>query len=231
MACPGLLTFHNFIFVTDAIDAIILHSESANWLLNRKKLTRAILFEYLNSKKIPISGQAEKSSIISRIQELWASLSVPQSEDVSDIQPISSQESCVEIHSMVPEMGLKFAQWFYEILLAFHKQTAAELKLSEQFWRDSCLKITLNSSGTITCQEALGSDEVGRFKNVILLISKKGHFYTGCKPTSSTSLSAQLSPESKFKLRWCTGKEGFTRDGCYWSVWNSSSVRKLQWNF
>lgn len=126
-------------------------------------MTRAILFEYLNSKRVPINGQAEKATIISRILELWASSSEVNASP-SEIQTVefsTAQEMTPAVPPPVtPEMGLKFTQWFYEILLAVHKQTVDGSKLSEQFWRDVRLKITLNSTGAINCQEAIGSDEV-----------------------------------------------------------------------
>lgn len=121
-----------------------------------------MLFEYLNWKKVPISGQAEKLAIISRIMELW-SLAEPQ--QVAHAMQTTTEDACntnltdVAI-STSPEMGLKFAQWFYEILLAVHKQTIPGVKISEQFWRDARLKITVVSSEISNCHEALGSDEV-----------------------------------------------------------------------
>lgn len=142
------------LLISDAIDAIILHSESAYWLLNRKKLTRALLFEYLNARKIPVSGQAEKSALITRAIELWNSEPQHISAVVSPTTPCSSQQD-----SPTPEMGLKFTQWFYEMLYSIHKQSATT-KLSEQFWRDARLKITLNSSDATDCQEAIGAEEV-----------------------------------------------------------------------
>lgn len=120
-----------------------------------------MLFEYLNSKKVPINGQAEKSTIVSRVLELWASSSEIQATEIQTVEFSSAQEMTPAVQSPVaPEMGLKFTQWFYEILLAVHKQTVDVSKLSEQFWRDVRFKITLNSTGIATCEEALGSEEV-----------------------------------------------------------------------
>nr|CAG4637117.1 EOG090X0867 [Ceriodaphnia reticulata] len=159
----------------DAVDAIILHSESANWLLNRKKLTRAMLFEYLNFKKVPISGLAEKSVVITRILELWTATE-SQNLTVSAVpEALSIGEQCQNSLAMLPssvngslEMGLKFAQWFYEILLAVHKQTVAGTKLSEQFWQDVRLKITLNSGDSTNCQDVIGSDEAANIFYILL---------------------------------------------------------------
>lgn len=172
------------ILIVEAVDAILLHSESANWLLNRKRLTRAMLFEYLNAKRVPISGQADKSTVISKILELWST--APQEETwapsqstysvVEHVVPhpqyqatvavdtlqshFSSVENVIPSTSETPEMGLKFAQWFYEILLAVHRQTLTGTKLSDQFWKDVRMKVTMNSSDSVNCQEALGSEEV-----------------------------------------------------------------------
>ncbi|XP_032783095.1 uncharacterized protein C3orf38 homolog [Daphnia magna] len=160
-----------FTSVNDAIDAIVLHSESANWLLNRKKMTRAILFEYLNSRRVSINGQAEKSTIVSRILELWATeesekstvavTSTTSLEEVQDSPPTTTPPT-------TPEMGLKFTQWFYEILLAVHKQSPTVSKLSEQFWKDVRLKITFNSPGVTNNQEAVGSDEASHLLQILL---------------------------------------------------------------
>lgn len=163
--------------VLDAVNAILLHCESANWLLNRKKMTRAILFEYLNSKRIPISGQAEKSTIVSRILELWGT-EAPQESPVVVMSAISVNHN-QDTPSPVPEMGLKFTQWFYEILLAVHKQSAPVSKLAEQFWKDVRLKITFNSPGVTNDQEVLGSDEVGLlrcFICILLIIQTREEF-------------------------------------------------------
>ena len=151
--------------ISDAIDAIILHSESAYWLLNRKKLTRALLFEYLNARKIPVSGQAEKSALITQTIELWNSEPQHISAVVSPTTPCSSQQD-----SPTPEMGLKFTQWFYEMLYSIHKQSATT-KLSEQFWRDARLKITLNSSDATDCQEAIGAEEVFCCHSIVTHVS------------------------------------------------------------
>ncbi|EFX74063.1 hypothetical protein DAPPUDRAFT_307503 [Daphnia pulex] len=154
-----------FTSVNDAIDAIILHSESAFWFLNRKKLTRAILFEYLNARRIPISGQAEKAALITRTLELWNS--EPQ-QIAAVVSPTTVSISHQEPRPSTPEMGLQFTKWFYELLFAVHKQSAIGTKLSEQFWRDARLKITLNSSAATDCQEMIGSDEAANLLQMLL---------------------------------------------------------------
>lgn len=154
-----------FSLFKDAVDAILLHSESALWLLNRKKLTRNILFEYLNAKKVSIPGQAEKSTIIERVLELWEQ---GGNQDVASSQPnvVTSSTASLQEFSPVgenPEMGLKFAQWFYGILLTIYNQSCTELKLADQFWADATLQVTFSTAGSIDQHKAIGSEEVSTF--------------------------------------------------------------------
>lgn len=60
-------------------------------------------------------------------------------------------------------MGLQFAQWFYGILLSIYNQSPLEGRLSDQFWNDGTIKITINTPGNVEQQNALGSEEVNYF--------------------------------------------------------------------
>ena len=147
-------------FYKDAIDAILLHSDSANWLLNRKKLTRNILFEYLNVKKIDVSGAAEKSTVIEKVLQLWSQGHLPM--DASDHQ--QTRETNMSHHFQqppTPEMGLHFARWFYGMLLTVHEKGPIGATLADQFWRDATLQVTLNiCPGNVDQHKAVGSQEV-----------------------------------------------------------------------
>jgi hypothetical protein len=94
---------------------------------------------------------------ITRTLELWNS--EPQ-QIAAVVSPTTVSISHQEPPPSTPEMGLQFTKWFYELLFAVHKQSAIGTQLSEQFWRDARLKITLNSSAATDCQEMIGSDEV-----------------------------------------------------------------------
>ena len=150
-----------FAIFAEAIDAVILHSESAMWLLNRKKLTRATLFQYLNAKKVTINGQADKYVISERIVKLWN-----ESPESSEVQHTAAEEivtmECIEAAEPSPQtekMGITFAQWFYGILLSISNQKPG-LSLADQFWSDSRLTITINHSGVLDRKETFGSQEV-----------------------------------------------------------------------
>lgn len=56
---------------SDAIQAIILHTDKAVDLLKRRKLKKELLFKYLHEKKVPIDGQSDKSEIVRKVLEVW----------------------------------------------------------------------------------------------------------------------------------------------------------------
>ena len=148
----------------EAVDAIILHCESASWLLNRKKLTRNALFQYLNARGVPISGQADKYSIVERILNLWNDVA-HASQAVYTHKSICNNESKVV---ETEQMGLTFAQWFYGILLSVSKRELCP-SIADQFWVDSRLNVTFSHSGKIDSKECLGSEAV--YKKKVLLCS------------------------------------------------------------
>lgn len=159
-----------FSCITEAIDALILHSDSALWLLNRKKLTRALLFEYLHARKVSISGKAEKIDVINKILEYWDSLSCENHVARCEQADLDRGEPNATFHSPIqnvvlpeqPKMGLEFAKWFYEILLGVHKQMVPGEQISNQFWKDARLRVTLKSNNATDFQEAIGDKEVNK---------------------------------------------------------------------
>lgn len=56
----------------EAIDAILMYSNSAEELLGRKKLKREVLFQYTHTEKIPeITAFSPKPELISKIMQWW----------------------------------------------------------------------------------------------------------------------------------------------------------------
>jgi len=153
--------------VLEAIDAVILHSDSAMWLLNRKKLTRANLFQYLNGKRVEISGQAEKHAIAERIIKLWNDSAKTQITSANDCVTMECH-AAAESSPQTEKMGITFAQWFYGILLNISNRTPGP-SIADQFWTDSKLTITLNHSGAADRSEAFGSEEAEKlFKQLLV---------------------------------------------------------------
>jgi len=58
---------------TEAIQAILLHTDKASDLLKRRKIKKELLFKYLHQKRVPIEAVADKNVHILRVLELWES--------------------------------------------------------------------------------------------------------------------------------------------------------------
>lgn len=59
---------------SEAIEAIILHTDKATDLLKRKKVKKELLFKYLHAKRVPIESVSDKGTHVSRVLEVWESL-------------------------------------------------------------------------------------------------------------------------------------------------------------
>ncbi|XP_040571419.1 uncharacterized protein C3orf38 homolog isoform X2 [Lepeophtheirus salmonis] len=57
----------------EAIQAVMLHTESPLDLLKRRKIKRDLLFKYLHFKKVPVDGNSDKSVLVSHVLESWGS--------------------------------------------------------------------------------------------------------------------------------------------------------------
>ena len=56
---------------SEAVSAIILHSDKPSDLLRRRKIKKELLFKYLNAKKVGIDPTSDKSIMISHVLQLW----------------------------------------------------------------------------------------------------------------------------------------------------------------
>ena len=56
---------------SEAVSAIILHSEKPSDLLRRRKIKKELLFKYLNAKRVGVDSGADKSIMVSHVLQLW----------------------------------------------------------------------------------------------------------------------------------------------------------------
>jgi len=56
---------------SEAVSAIILHSDKPSDILRRRKIKKELLFKYLNAKKVGVDASADKSIMISHVLQLW----------------------------------------------------------------------------------------------------------------------------------------------------------------
>lgn len=56
---------------SEAISAILLHTEKPGDLLRRRKIKKEFLFKYLHAKKVTIEASADKAVFVSHVLQLW----------------------------------------------------------------------------------------------------------------------------------------------------------------
>lgn len=59
--------------LTEAIEAIIIYSQSAEELLKRKKVHRDVIFKYLATESVFPTPNSDKHQLVKRTLELWSS--------------------------------------------------------------------------------------------------------------------------------------------------------------
>lgn len=74
--------------LTEAIDAIIAYSQSAEELLKRKKVHRDVIFKYLAAENVHLNPNSDKHNLVKTTLELWTSVSeVHRLYSLSRIRP------------------------------------------------------------------------------------------------------------------------------------------------
>ena len=56
---------------SEAVSAILLHTDKPSDLLRRRKVKKELLFKYLHAKKVAVDPAADKSIFISHVLQLW----------------------------------------------------------------------------------------------------------------------------------------------------------------
>lgn len=124
---------------------ILLHSTSTQSILNRKAITKEMLFKYLHTKKVPVTSDFTKQLFIEKILQYWKQRFYLSDDNCSDDEKIQRIE--VPLSNQAPQshpaasnldqpeqfpinqMARKFATWFYENLNAYQLQV-------NDFWND-----------------------------------------------------------------------------------------------
>lgn len=158
---------------------ILLHSTTAESILNRKSITKEILFKYLHSKKVPVTSDFTKQLLIEKILQYWKqSFYLSDDEYSDDNKTQQTATSSIEIQSTHPinpinnsdqpeyfpinQMARKFAAWFYENL------NTNQLQMSD-FWSDcKCMVNFLEHQQCLMQEEHFGSEAVLNFCQSLL---------------------------------------------------------------
>ncbi|XP_039219991.1 uncharacterized protein C3orf38 homolog [Crotalus tigris] len=138
----------------EAINVILLYSQSAEELLKRKKVFREIIFKYLATKGVIVPPSSEKHQLIYRAKEYWCEgLKVCASEQTYTNPSIQQpevggtqgdQDDNKECHNLAEE----FCQWYFRILNSQNPLIGEPQEEwgPQHFWGDVTLKFCYNTS-------------------------------------------------------------------------------------
>ncbi|XP_075156197.1 uncharacterized protein C3orf38 homolog [Haematobia irritans] len=163
----------------DALEYIFTHTSDIQTLLNKKAITKEILFKYLHSKRVSLESNFTKAVLVNRVIEYWKAsedLTKEETDATNQCGTSRSYESHHNGNSNVLNQGYdssiaspasepdfpinllarKFSEWF------FNNYNQHTLKLND-FWQDVRLimEITASDGSDIQdCDNALSTLEV-----------------------------------------------------------------------
>ncbi|XP_023575023.1 uncharacterized protein C3orf38 homolog isoform X2 [Octodon degus] len=137
----------------DAIQAILLYSQSVEELLRRKKVHREVIFKYLTNQGLVISPTIEKHSLIQRAKEYCEELAKRQLTETSE--PVIKKEAA-QFFQQVKEdekvdfrrLGKEFCHWFFELLNSQNPLLGPPQDEwgPQHFWHDVKLRLYYSTS-------------------------------------------------------------------------------------
>jgi archaellum biogenesis protein FlaJ (TadC family) len=92
----------------EALEAILMYSESAKQLLRRKKVRREHIFQYLAEKQIYASASADKTTLMRKVLDLWGT--------PPDVGSTIRDEVSKQAQTLVSERTFKFRVRISEIM-------------------------------------------------------------------------------------------------------------------
>lgn len=165
---------------------ILLHSFGPRCVLNRKVITKEILFKYLHSKKVPVTAEFTKQLLIEKILQYWkqcfyfsdddaandddntqpkATLQCPPEAAIVEM-PTNSQVASSDKdaqHFPINQMARNFANWFYDKLNSNQLQTS-------DFWCScKCTVEFLENQQSIMNEQYLDAQSTRDFCQSLLL--------------------------------------------------------------
>uniref|UniRef100_D3TQS7 H cysteine-type endopeptidase n=1 Tax=Glossina morsitans morsitans TaxID=37546 RepID=D3TQS7_GLOMM len=150
-----------------ALDYIYVHSEDSATLLNKKCITKEILFKYLHEKEIAVTVDFTKYNLVQKIITYWYKR-FEQTSQTTNSRTLTTAEATASTSTQQPTttggfipteadcespihlLARKFAEWFFELL------NKSSLKL-EDFWTDASLllEISVDEDCNVTeCQDS-----------------------------------------------------------------------------
>lgn len=124
----------------DALEVVLVHSSGVLSILNRKAITREVLFKYLHAHRVPVYENFTKLLLIERMIEYWQTrskdggVSSGAKESEATVMKVNSE------HFPINLMSRQFCSWFFD-----NFNTDA-LKQND-FWVDCFVSIRIVAAG------------------------------------------------------------------------------------
>ncbi|KAJ6644249.1 hypothetical protein Bhyg_09216 [Pseudolycoriella hygida] len=126
----------------DAISIIIQHSPSIASIMNRKLITKVLIFQYLNARHVSVAADLSKPALLEKLYEFWNDRFTDRLSEKSQNRVRDEKVDQFPIH----QMSRQFSSWFFTMC------NENQLK-TEDFWSAMEYSIEMIESGELVRQE------------------------------------------------------------------------------
>uniref|UniRef100_A0A669PBY3 Chromosome 3 open reading frame 38 n=1 Tax=Phasianus colchicus TaxID=9054 RepID=A0A669PBY3_PHACC len=137
--------------LSEAIQAILVYSQSAEELLKRRKVYREIIFKYLSVQGIAVPPSSEKHQLIACVRQYWGGkltsygwICILLIFLYLSFQSVKANKKLLDdVHNL----GGEFCQWFFELLNSQHPLgvKSEETWGPQHFWENAKMKFCYNT--------------------------------------------------------------------------------------
>ncbi|KAF4529925.1 hypothetical protein B566_EDAN016555 [Ephemera danica] len=157
----------------EAVSTILQYTESVTSLLNRKKITKELVFRYLHQNQVDgVSPQMDKRAMIELLMSHWGEKD-PRTQIALPSVPVSPPQDESQV------MAETFAQWFYTLMNLGMTDSGQKFG-PEHFWPDCRLHVHLENSSLQVDQSRDNGEE-----SAALLAELRSHFNLTFNPNIS----------------------------------------------
>lgn len=102
------LLYQHFFIVLDAITTMLLHSPNIASILNRRHVTKALLFGYLLNKKVAIQGDASKFALLQEVFTFW------ERDNATPHKMTTATTVATKPKYPIARLATEFSRWFWD---------------------------------------------------------------------------------------------------------------------
>lgn len=175
---------------SEAIEAILAYSQSAEELLKRKKIHREVIFKYLATERVHPPPNSDKHQLVKKTLEFWTS----DSENTVNVSSECWVKQNGDGLGQLEALGKQFCQWFYQLLNSQNPQAAQPCTTKQDwgpqhFWGD--VKLLLLSHSQVQQKEEFHGAELVSQRLLALALEERLLF---CPNLEETGLKCVATP-------------------------------------